>query len=159
MRNEFYIYAAATLIGCPIYFTLSGILTIAGIVMTIIFSFCWPVLLLGCIMLILCFYILFGQKRTLTKVKFTNDTIFIKRLNKLLFSIDWSDISEVNANTLYAPFIWNAQYLTFIAGNKRINLVLTKKMYKTIMLLCPYSSIKNEINNIEYFKWLHKNKT
>lgn len=156
MKNEFYVYEAATLIGCPICFMLSSILTFAGIVMTINFSFCWPILLLGCVMLILSFYILFGQKRTLTKVKFTNDTIFIKRLNKLIFSINWSDISDVNANTSYAPYIWNAQYLTFISENKRIDLVLTKKMYKTIMLVCPYLSIKNEINKIEFFKWLHR---
>lgn len=153
MKNEFYVYEALTLISCPIFFTLSSIFTIFGIIMTIKYSY-WILLLMGCFLLILCFVILFGDKRALTKVKFTNDTIFVKRLNKLLFSVDWTEITDVNANTPYNRY---SKYLTFVAGDKRIDLVLIKKMYNSIMAICPYQIIKNEINKLEQFKWFHKN--
>ncbi|HJD05862.1 MAG TPA: hypothetical protein IAB72_03180 [Candidatus Onthoplasma faecipullorum] len=78
----------------------------------------------------------------------------MKRLNKLLFSVDWTEITDVNANTPYNRY---SKYLTFIAGDKRIDLVLTKKMYNSIMAICPYQIIKNEINRLEQFKWFHKN--
>ena len=157
MKKEFWVHEMSILFYWPLMIIISSILIIVGIVMTIKFTFCWPILATGLFILILCLYAIFIQKEPLSKVEFSEESIILKRFNKELQIIKWSNITEIKTIS-YSPFARNANYLSFISGNKHIEIVLTKKKYQTIMILCPYENIKNQINNIDSFKWFHKNK-
>ncbi len=155
MKFEFWKHETEILFICPLMITLSSMCILVGIFLTIIISkIYWFIILLGIFCLILCIGVIFLQKKTLTKVVFTEKEIILKRLNKELTSISWSQITKVK-DTPYSRAI---SYLTFLTDKNQIDVVLTKKMYETIMLLCPYQDIKNQINNIECFRWFHKYK-
>lgn len=157
MKKEFWVHEMSILFYWPLMITISSILIIVGIIMTIKFTFCWPILISGIFILILCLYAIFIKKEPLSKVEFSEDSIILKRFNKKIEIINWSDITEVKTIS-YSPFARNANYLSFVSGNKHIEIVLTKKKYQTIMILCPNQNIKNQINNIDSFKWFHKDK-
>ena len=78
----------------------------------------------------------------------------MKHFGKEYLSIYWEDIVEINA------YIYNlsAKYLSLVTKNARIDFHPSKKMYDTIMKVCPYESFKTRINNFEEFKWFHRNK-
>ena len=67
----------------------------------------------------------------------------------------WSDIIDVKG---YPYSNKGAYYMSFISKNDQIEFEPTKKMYDTIIELCPSPNLKYEINNIEYFKGFHRNK-
>ena len=46
--------------------------------------------------------------------------------------------------------------LSFIAGDKHIEVGLPKKMYDAIMIICPDPNIKLQINNLKEFEHFHK---
>lgn len=127
---------------------------IAGIVLIIKNHYYWPILILGLISLILTFYILFFQKRVLSKITFSDNGIEWSWLNKRILFINWNDITNIKSS----PRGRGAEDLSIISYNDRIDISLTRKMYDAIMILCPYQNIKNQINNIDSFKWFHKNK-
>ncbi len=142
------------------FWSLSTILSlsclIVGIVMTTIDqSVYWPIIVIGVYSTLICIYAIFFDKKTLCKVIFSEEEIILKRLNKIITIMKWSDIIEVKG-CLYGNR-GNA-YISFISNNKQIDFVPTKKMYDTIIELCPSPNLKYEINNIEYFKGFHRNK-
>lgn len=128
----------------------------AGIIMLIIFTILyhslWPGLVSVLIMFIVSISILFFQKRFLSKVTFSNEGIEWTWLKKKILFINWSEISDIKEK----PFSRVASYLSFIVGNQCIDVDLNKKMYNTIMIICPDYNIKKTINNIYCFKYLHR---
>ena len=151
MKNEFWKHESELKFFWSIAIIFSFAFTIMGIILIVADVSYWPILLCGLILLLSCFYALFIEKRTLSKVQFTDKTIILKRLNKVLTSIDWTQLTQVKASSCS----WGTFYLLFIAEDKQIDIVLTKKIYNAIMLICPYPQIKAEINQIEQFKHFH----
>ena len=156
MKKEFWAHQFIVFFVAPLFMILSIICLIFGIVMTAIkgldFS---PLIFIGVFLISLCIYAIFFDKKTLCKVIFSEEEIILKRLNKIITIMKWSDIIEVKG-CLYGNR-GNA-YISFISNNKQIDFVPTKKMYDTIIELCPSPNLKYEINNIEYFKGFHRNK-
>ncbi len=106
-----------------------------------------------CLTLILVMIInLFTDKKLLSKVIYCENGIKIIRLKKQIDYISWDDIIEVE-ETIRA---YNLNWLCFVTKDKKINVSLTKKMYDTIMLICPYNRIKTAVNNLDSFKCFHK---
>lgn len=137
---------------------------VAGIFFTIIsFSLIIPgiifiketnemILLMGVILSSLSIYGLFCGKKFLSKIIFSNDGFEVTWLKKSVIKCDWADITEVKA----IPCGRATSYLAFVVGNNQIEMGLNKKMYDTIMLLCPYTGIKTRIDNLPQFKWFHR---
>ena len=109
--------------------------------------------IIGSIFLIVPFYLLFIDKRPSSIVIYSEEGIEWKSFKKSVEFIRWDEITEIT-NTSRGKFYW----LTFISKEKRIDVSLTKKMYKVIMILCPYQNLKVRLDNIECFKWFHEKK-
>lgn len=156
MKKEFWAHQFIVFFVAPLFMILSIICLIFGIVMTAIkgldFS---PLIFIGVFLISLCIYAIFFDKKTLCKIIFSKEEIILKRLNKTITIMKWSDIIDVKG---YPYSNKGAYYMSFISKNDQIEFEPTKKMYDTIIELCPSPNLKYKINNIEYFKWFHRNK-
>ncbi|MBQ8522208.1 MAG: hypothetical protein IJ458_00915 [Clostridia bacterium] len=130
------------------------VFAVTSIVLVVKESFYWIVLVFAIVMLLLNTYAVFFEAKILYKVFFSNKGIRVKRLKKELLFINWEDITEVKAT----PYARGDSYLSFMIVNNQLDVDLTKKMYDTIMILCPYTGIKTMINNLPQFKWYHREK-
>ena len=153
MKREFWKHQLEILFFWPLSTILSIACLIVGVVMTTKASLYWPILVLGIFLLIVCIYAIFFQQKTLCKIIFSEEEIIVKRLNKIITTMQWSEIIDVKGH-LYGNK--GGRYMSFISHNKQIDVVPTKKMYNAIIETCPYTNIKNIINNIECFKWFHR---
>ncbi len=153
MKIEFWKHETELFIGWISLMILSSILFIGGIILSIKdIDIYWPVLLSGTIMLIISFCSLFFEKRTLSKVIFSEEGIEWKWLNKKIAFINWDDVIDV----VPTPHGRGEFDLTFVSNKCNIDLGLTKKMYKAIMQICPNPNLKMIINNIDCFKYFHR---
>ncbi len=132
-----------------ILLVLSFILILIG---TMSFATLFPFFICGSLLGISCIITLFFYKAPLTKIFLSNDGIECKWFKHKITLISWEEIFEVKENQRSFAL----SYLRLIAKNKQIDIDLTKKIYKTIIILCPYEHIKTEINIIPYFKYLHE---
>jgi energy-converting hydrogenase Eha subunit C len=155
MKQQFWIHQYEILFFWPLMGILSFACLIIGIVMTTKASLYWPILAFGTFFSIFCICTIFFQKKLLCKITFSNEEITIKRLGKNITIMKWSEVTRVEGH-LYGSN--GGRYMSFISQNEKIDVIPTQKMYNAIILLCPYSNIKNQINNIECFKWFHRNK-
>lgn len=155
MKQEFWKHEGELLYFWPFCTLLSTSCLIVGIIMTIKASFYWPIIAFGVLTLFICIYAVFFEKRTLCKVIFSEEEITVKRFNKIVTTMKWSEI--INVEGIY---IGNkgGRYMKFVSKNNHIDVVPTQKMYNAIIEICPYQDIKNQINNIECFKWYHRHK-
>ena len=154
MKKEFWAHQFGVLFIIPLATISSVSFLIFGIVMTTKELGYWSIIAMGVLLTSLCIYTIFFQKKTLCKVIFSEEEIILKRLNKIITIMKWSDIIDVKGY-LYGK---GAYYMSFISKNDQIEFEPTKKMYDTIIELCPSPNLKYEINNIEYFKGFHRNK-
>ena len=152
MKKEFWLCPMATLFIWPFFGTIYLTVFIVGIILTFINSECWPIILCGIILIPSSVYGIFIKEETLTKVIFSEDEICLKRFNKLIKAIKWSDVVQISGG-YYGRAL---SYMSFISNNEKINVVPTKKMYETILYTCPYNHLKNMIENIKQFKWFHR---
>ena len=137
----------------PLMTILSSACLVSGIVFTSIDKeIFWPLLLFGIFLTISCICIVLFHKEVLTKIVFSDKSIELKRFGKVTKCIDWLEIKEVKQT--YRG--WYTVYMSFKSNKEQIDVIPTKKMYNAINVLCP--NIISMINNIEDFKWLHKNK-
>lgn len=96
---------------------------------------------------------LLGENRMyVTKIIFFDDKIVLKRFNKELNSIKWSEIIKVEEGS----YSLARRYIIFVAEDSEIATYPTKKMYQTIISVCPYENLRTMINNLEMFKWYHR---
>lgn len=153
MKVSFWQNCYGILFFWPFMTILSSACLVSGIVFTSIDkgNF-WPLLLFGIFLTICCIFIILFHKEVLTKIVFSDKSIELKRFGKVIRCIDWSDIKQVK-QTYHGRY---AVYMSFISHKEQIDVIPTKKMYDVINVLCP--NIIAMINNIEDFKWLHKNK-
>lgn len=151
-KIKFWKHKAELFIGGTLTITFSFALSLAGLILTLINTSFWPMLAVGLLCLVLTFLVLFGGKRVLSKVIFSDEGIEWQWLNKTIASMSWLDITDVKST----PHGRGAEDLTFVAGNLQIDVGLTKKMYDAIMLICPIPNIKTTINNMNCFKWFHR---
>lgn len=133
---------------------LSITLIIIGIIFTIKYISLWPIILVGLIILFSCLYAMFFKKKLLSQIILTNEGLECIMLKKQTLYIKWEEIINVKET----PYSFTSSYLTFITYDKSIDIVLTKKIYNTIMEICPNQNLKALINNLESFKWFHKDK-
>lgn len=155
MKQEFWMYQYEILFFWPFIWVISLACLLTGIVMTLKSPMYWPILVFGAFCLIFCICIIFFQKKLLCKVVFSNEGITIKRLGKILTTMQWIEVLHIEGH-LYGSN--GGRYMSFISQSERIDVVPTKKMYNTIMLMCPNSKIKKELESIECIKCFHREK-
>ena len=126
-------------------------LIIIGIVF---FSNLGVLILVALLFLIYPVYMLFIDKRPSSIVIYSEEGIEWKSFKKSIEFIRWDEITEITETRRGQNFYW----LTFMTKERRIDVELTKKMYDTIMILCPYQNLKNRIDDLENFKGLHRKK-
>jgi hypothetical protein len=133
----------------PVVLIFSISLIIAGIVN---YETLGLLIIFGAIILILFIGLMLIDKRILSKVIISEKGISWIWLNKKIIYFNWDEISDIKIT----PYSRTSCYLTFVIGEQQINIDLTKKMYNTIMDVCPIPNIKMLINNIEKFKCFHR---
>lgn len=110
------------------------------------FSNMWGLCAVGAALLFALLYIVFIDKKISSTVIFSEEGIEYKSFKKSILFIAWGEITEITRTPRGINFEW----LTFVSNDKRIDVDLTKKMYKVIMILCPYQNQKTKINDIVY---------
>lgn len=152
MRNEFWKHQTEALLLWPLAIVISTSMIVVGIILMCLIDLgAGGLVFCGTILLILALSILFSNNKILTKIEFSESGILLKRLNKKILFVNWDEINEVTTT----PFSRPITYL-FVSDKVKIDVELTKKMYDTIMTLCPNIYVKTQINNIERFKCFHK---
>ncbi len=115
----------------------------------------WAMLVLFVLFLIYFLLYLIFSKNALSKVVFSEDGIEWIRFKKQIAFIRWDEISDVK-QTLAGKYSY---CLTFIAGSKRIDIdVSSKKIYNSIIQICPEPNIRMMINEINSLKYFHRDK-
>lgn len=108
-----------------------------------------PLIIISFMILLLGLFVLFKNKLNfLSKIVISEESISVKKLKKQTINIDWSEVVEVKA-THYGK---GGRWLSIVSKDKQIDMDITKKIYVTIMTLCPYQSMKSMLNNVEEFK-------
>lgn len=121
-------------------------LFIAGLVMIILdVENFWPLFLAGIVSLLGSIFMLFEEKRMPSKVIFSEVGIVWLFLRKTVTYIEWTEITEITTKIRGR----GVRDLSFIAGDKRIDVTLTKKMYDAIMIICPEPNIKMDIKELK----------
>ena len=121
-------------------------LFIAGLVMTILDAEnFWPLFLAGIVILLIFIFAVFEEKRMPSKVIFSEVGIVWIFLKKTITYIEWTEITEITTKSRGR----GVRDLSFIAGDKRIDVTLTKKMYDAIMIICPEPNIKMDIKELK----------
>lgn len=148
MKVTFWKHQIELFLGWLVIIILSVILIITGTIFTVKeASVYWSILFSGIICLIPSIYVLFFQKKVLSKVTFSNKRIEVIWFKKEITFLYWSDVIEVRATSHGRGHC----YLSFISRDQQIDIDPTKKIFKTIMILCPIN-IQVMIKNIERFK-------
>ncbi len=153
MKTKFWNHRLELFLGGTIATLLSISIFIVGIILTIINKIYFPLIIIGILMIIIIIYSYFIDKRMLSNVIFSDNGIECRWLKKKVDFVKWEEITDVKA----VPHGIAIHNLSFIVGNKHINVGLSKKMYNTIMLICPETNLKLQIKNLKEFKHLHKN--
>lgn len=129
---------------------LIGVITFS--ILTIKFHYLWPMIFLFSFCFLLNLILLFENENILTKISFSNEGIECRRFGKQTYYLKWNNITDIKEK----PSGKTIGYLIFISGEKFLNIYLTKKMYKAIMVICPSEQIKAKINSIERYKCFHR---
>lgn len=131
------------LIALGIIFTLIGVIKFTALYQ---FFICGIILLIPCLM-----FLLFCRS-PLTKLILSEEGLECKWFKQISVTIRWNEIIDVGRKQRSMAL----SYLSLVTNDKQVDIDLTKKMYDTIMILCPYENIKSKINSIQYFKYLHE---
>ena len=105
----------------------------------------WPLFLAGIVILLIFIFAVFEEKRMPSKVIFSEVGIVWLFFRKTVTYIEWTEITEITTKIRGR----GVRDLSFIAGDKRIDVSLTKKMYDVIMLICPEPNIKMDIKELK----------
>ena len=94
--------------------------------------------------MLVCIYYLFINKRILSKIAFSQEYIKITWLKKEIYEFRWHDITNVTT-TLCGK---GSRYLTLFVRDKSIDMIPSNKIFKAIMISCPFDSIKEKVVDI-----------
>lgn len=138
-------------IGVLIFSLASLALAVAGLVTYLETDTCY-MLVVGCVMFIVC-TLAFLTK--LFKVILTDEGIELRYGKKQLAYINWFDITRVDATIVSRTW-----YLSFFSDEKHIDVSLSRKLYQTIMDICPSVFVKMALDNLSALQdkkqWLEK---
>lgn len=152
MKTKFWKHEAQFYIGLPLAIICSLGIFLSGLILTVRDVSAWPILVVGSIFLLFPILIIFYDKKTLSRVELSNTGILWTWLKKEICFLSWDKITGVTVKSG-----GKVSYdLCFLSAQKEIAITLTKQKYDLIMMLCPYPNIKSDIDNIEVFKYLHK---
>ncbi len=154
MKIKFWKHTTELWLAWMSLFIASLAVLIAGIILTIVKNIAFAsLILLGFISIIyLTINIFFIEKKFTSRVIFSEKGIEVTHFKKSITFIAWNDIVRIKEITRVNAINW----LSFVSSNNQIDISLTKKIYNTIMLICPINSIKFAINNINSYKCFHK---
>lgn len=150
MEIEFWKRRDILYVGLPILGTLMIVFIILGIIFCT--NMLWPMSIVGALVLLFLVCEMFFDQRALSKVVFSDEGIEERFLGKKVDFISWLEITEVKATYKGKSGV----FLSFFSRDREIFMVNSKKMYATIMILCPINSVKNQLKNIDRFKCFHK---
>ena len=126
----------------PLLLLISLASLITGIVLSLN-DICYIIfLVISFIIMLICLYYLFINKRALSKIVFSQEHIKITWFKKDLFEFSWNDISDITT-TLCGK---GSRYLTFLIRNQSINMIPSTKIYTAIQTTCPIESIKTKVS-------------
>lgn len=146
MKVTFWKHKFQLVIFLTVFMPMVLALFIAGLVMTILDAEnFWPLFLAGIVILLIFIFAVFEEKRMPSKVIFSEVGIVWIFLKKTITYIEWTEITEITTKIRGR----GVRDLSFIAGDKRIDVSLTKKMYDVIMLICPEPNIKMDIKELK----------
>ncbi len=152
MKVEFWKHQSEILIAWPFFIVCSLVLIILGIILMITQSIGYfGMSLSGIIIFLPSVIYIFVNPKVLSKVEYSETGIVWKRFKKIILSMNWSDINSIRRVPV-SPYMIN---LAFVSNNDEIVVEMTKKMCKTIMILCPEPFVKTQINEIEEYKCYH----
>lgn len=151
-KYEFWAYGGVNILLWPTYFSGSMIIIIIGISLNNEASI-YPIMV-GVILDIIYILIILFHPKVLAKIVFTPESVTIKRFGKILITIKWEDVIEIDEFRLA-----RADKIAYIeSANAKIEIFPTRKAYNAIMDVCPYESFKHIFNELEAFKWYHRKK-
>ena len=152
MTIKFWAHKMELLFIYPLFLTISFIIFLTGsILMSTDLSF-YPLMLIGLIAIIILLCSLIFNKRLLSRVVISENYIALERMKKEIKKIPWNEVIDVDS----IPVAKGHFYLSFISSQQEISVDITKKMYKALVQLCPNFNIIIKINQMNEFKWLHK---
>lgn len=152
MTIKFWAHKMELLFIYPLFLTISFIIFLTGsILMSTDLSF-YPLMLIGLIAIIILLCSLIFNKRLLSRVVISENYIALERMKKEIKKISWNEVIDVDS----IPVAKGRFYLSFISSQQEISVDITKKMYKALVQLCPNFNIIIKINQMNEFKWLHK---
>lgn len=100
----------------------------------------------------LCFvaliYYLFGKKSTLSIIEIADDGITCFWLGKTITKFQWSEIKTVQTKANG----WSEPYLRLTTDTRQIDIEMTRKIYHTILVLCPNENITANLKAIKRFQ-------
>ena len=155
MRIKFWKNKYALCIFLPFISSASVIWIITGICLMILKSPGYGGMIVGgafpLIIIMLC--VIFDQRLS-SKVIYSDEGIEWERFKKKILFLKWEEITEVKTT----PISMYSCYLSFVSDKGQIDVELTKKMYDAIMYICPEPNIKIQINELQAYKWYHREK-
>ena len=152
MEIKFWAHEFELLFFYPFFLAISFAIFLAGLILMFTDLSFYPLMLMGLVFLIILICSLFFDKRPLSKVVITENYIALERMKKEISKISWSEVTDVDS----VPVGKGRFYLSFISNKQEISVDITKKMYKALVQLCPNFNIIMKINQMNEFKWLHK---
>lgn len=152
MKIKFWKHKLELFFVYPFFLIISFTLFLTGIILMFSNLSFWPLMLFGLSFVILILFLLLFNKRLLSKIIFSKEGIVLERFKKEIKKIFWSEIIDVDS----IPVGKGHFYLSFITRQEQISVDLTKKMYKTIIELCPNLNITTKMNQMHEFLWFHK---
>lgn len=100
----------------------------------------------------LCFvaliYYLLGKKSTLSMIEIADDGIVCSWLGKTITKFQWSEIKTVQTKANG----WSEPYLRLTTDTRQIDIEMTRKIYHTILVLCPNENITANLKAIKRFQ-------
>lgn len=151
MKVTFWKHKLELLVGGLLASLLSLALLLAGVIQTILEPYFWPMILVGVVCVGVTVIAFVQEKRLLSKVTYSEEGIECNWCKTQVASIKWADVTDVVATAHER----GTEDLSFVAKDTQIDVSLTKKMYDTIIEVCPNEDIKTKLNGIECFKKFH----
>jgi hypothetical protein len=101
--------------------------------------------------LMICIAALIEKKRIFSTVTFSNEGVEWRLFKKQVLFIKWEEIADVK-QTHYGMI----HQVALFRGQEKIEMEVLRKMYNTIMTICPMPDVKIKINELPCLKFFHK---
>ena len=88
-----------------------------------------------------------NSRNFFSKIEISQEGIIWKYKKKVVISIRWNEITAVKEE----PHLRNL-FLVIYSGQDKIQLDLTKNMFKAIISICPNDRVKDDILKLDFIK-------